>query len=57
MMARTYVRLGLAAASAAAVLIAGQLPAEAKTTVGHGAVTYDDRQVCLLYTSPSPRDS
>lgn len=48
MMARTFVRIGLAAASAAAVLVAGQLPAEAKTTVGHGAVTYDDRQVVQL---------
>ena len=48
MMARTLVRLGVAAASAAAVLIAGQLPAQAKTVVGHGVMTYDDRQVVQL---------
>jgi hypothetical protein len=48
MMSRTLVRLGVAATSAAAVLVAGQLPAEAKTIVGHGAVTYDDRQVVQL---------
>ncbi|HEU4329871.1 MAG TPA: hypothetical protein VFR40_02075 [Lapillicoccus sp.] len=48
MMNRALVRWGVAAASAAGILVAGQLPADAKTTVGHGAVTFDDRQVVQL---------
>ena len=55
MMARTLVRLGLAAASALGVLLAGTLPAQAKTLVGHGTTTYDDRQVVQLTETGTQR--
>lgn len=48
MRARALGRLGLSAIAVAAIVVAQQLPAEAKTTRGPGTVTFDDRKVVQL---------
>jgi hypothetical protein len=48
MRTHTLVKLGTAAISAAAVVVAGQLPADAAPTGGGGTATFDDRQVVQL---------
>jgi hypothetical protein len=48
MRARGLVRLAASVAAVAAIIVAQQLPADAKTTHGQGTVTFDDRQVVQL---------
>lgn len=45
---RALLRLGASLAAVAVVVVAQQLPAEAKTTRGPDTVTFDDRQVVQL---------
>ena len=48
MRTRGILRLGASLAAVAVVVVAQQLPAEAKTTHGPGTATFDDRQVVQL---------
>jgi hypothetical protein len=48
MRARGLLRLAASTAAVAAIVVAQQLPADAKTTQGPATVTFDDRQVVQL---------